>query len=142
MFIGAHTVVYSSDPNADRAFFRDVLKLKGVDAGGGFMIFGLPPAEVSLHEAGEHGRHKLHLMCDDVEAFIDEMQKSGIACEAAQDEGWGLLTQITLPSGGKLGVYQPRHARPAAPRARGPTKARTRPTRKPAKKSAAKKKKR
>ena len=120
MLIGAHTVVYSPNPEADRAFLRDVLGLRGVDAGGGFMIFGLPPAEVSMHEAGKPGHHELYLMCDNVESFIEEMKTRAVACGAVKDEGWGLLTQITLPSGAKLGVYQPRHARPSAARAKAP----------------------
>jgi hypothetical protein len=120
MLIGAHTVVYSPNPEADRTFFRDVLGLRGVDAGGGFMIFGLPPAEVSMHEAGGPGHHELYLMCDNVEAFIGEVKRREVACEAVKDEGWGLVTQITLPSGTKLGVYQPRHTRPSAARAKAP----------------------
>lgn len=120
MLIGAHVVVYSQNPEADRTFFRDVLGLRGVDAGGGFMIFGLPPAEVSTHEAGEPGHHELYLMCENVEAFIGKMKRREVACGAVKDEGWGLLTQITLPSGAKLGVYQPRHARPSAARAKAP----------------------
>jgi catechol 2,3-dioxygenase-like lactoylglutathione lyase family enzyme len=118
MIIGAHTVISTSNPNADRAFFRDVPKLRGVDAGGGFMIFGLPPAEVSLHEPGEHGAHELFLLCDDVQSFLGEMRKRNVACADVKDEGWGMVTQITLRSGGKVSVYQPRHARPSDARAK------------------------
>jgi catechol 2,3-dioxygenase-like lactoylglutathione lyase family enzyme len=124
MLIGAHTVIYSPNPEADRAFFRDVLGLRGVDAGRGFMIFALPPAEVSTHETGESGHHELYLMCDNVEAFIEQMKGRDIACGAVKDEGWGLLTQVTLPSGAKLGVYEPRHARPSPARAKAPKPAR------------------
>lgn len=113
MLIGVHTVVHSRNAAADRAFFRDVLKLGGVDAGGGFMVFGLQPAEVSMHEADNNDVHELYLMCDDVQAFIAEMQRRGVACDAVSDEGWGLLTRLALPGGGKLGVYQPRHPRPS-----------------------------
>ena len=112
MLTGAHAILYSSNAEADRAFFRDVLELKNVDVGGGWLIFALPPAEVAVHPATENGRHELYLMCDDVRAFVARMKKHGIACGAVQNERWGLLTELTLPGGGKLGVYQPRHARP------------------------------
>jgi hypothetical protein len=111
MIVGAHIVVTSTKPEADHAFLRDVLKLPHVDEGG-YLIFGLPPAEVSVHEADKDGEHEIFLMCDDVKAFIAEMRKRSIDCSAVKDQGWGLLTQVTLPGGGKLGVYQPRHARP------------------------------
>ncbi len=112
MIIGAHSIIYSTNPEADRAFLRDVLKLTNVDVGGGWLIFGLPPAEVAVHPSNKNGVHEFYLMCDDVEAFIAEMKKHNIACDEVQNQGWGLLTQITLPGGGKLGVYQPQHARP------------------------------
>ena len=113
MIIGAHTIIYSPNANADRDFFRDVLKLANVDAGGGFLIFGVPPAEISLHETGKPDTHELFLLCDDVQAFTQDMAKRGIGCSRLKDEGWGLVTQLTLPSGAKVGVYQPRHARPS-----------------------------
>ncbi len=112
MLIGAHSIIYSRDPDADRAFFRDVLKLPSADVGGGWLIFGLPPAEVAVHPSDKNDMHEFYLMCDDIEALIGELKKRSIACAAVQDEGWGLLTRITLPGGGKLGLYQPRHARP------------------------------
>jgi hypothetical protein len=112
MMIGAHSILYSKKPEADRAFLRDVLELPNVDVGGGWLIFGLPPAEVAVHPSDENDVHEFYLMCDDVEAFLAEMKELGIACGPVQNQGWGLLTQITLPGGGKLGVYQPRHARP------------------------------
>jgi hypothetical protein len=111
MINGAHIVITSKKPEADHAFLRDVLKLPHVDEGG-YLIFGLPPAEMSVHEAEKSGEHELFLMCDDVKAFIAEMGKRRIACSAVEDQGWGLLTHVTLPGGGKLGVYQARHARP------------------------------
>ena len=114
MIIGAHSIIYSRNPDADRAFLRDVLKLPNVDVGGGWLIFGLPPAEVAVHPSDRNNVHEFYLMCDDVEALIGEMKKRNIACGPVHNQGWGLLTQITLPSGGKLGVYQPRHARPKA----------------------------
>ena len=111
MIIGAHTVITSTNPGADHAFFRDVLKLPYVDDGG-YLIFGVRPAEISVHQADKNDVHQLHLQCDDVKAFVADMKKRRVACSAVEDQGWGLLTQVTLPGGGKLGVYQPRHARP------------------------------
>jgi hypothetical protein len=115
MIIGAHSIIYSTRPEADRAFLRDVLKLPHVDVGDGWLIFGLPPAEVAVHPSDENDVHEFYLMCDDITTFIAELKKRSITCGPVQDEGWGLLAQITLPGGGKLGVYQPRHARPKAP---------------------------
>ena len=114
MIIGAHSIIYSKDPEADRAFFRDVLGLTNVDVGGGWLIFGLPPAEIAVHPSDRNDVHEFYLMCDDALAFVAEMKERKIACAAVQDQGWGLLTQVTLPGGGQLGVYQPRHARPKA----------------------------
>jgi hypothetical protein len=114
MIVGAHSIIYSASPDADRTFLRDVLELPSVDVGGGWLIFGLPPAEVAVHPSDENDVHEFYLMCDDVEAFVAEMRKRGIACGPVQNPGWGLITRVTLPGGGKLGVYQPRHARPKA----------------------------
>jgi len=118
MIIGAHTVIYSTNPDADRAFLRDVLCLPNVDVGGGWLIFGLPPSEVAVHPSDKNDLHELYLMCDDVDSFIAEMQTSNIACSPIKKQSWGLVTQLTLPGGGKLGVYQPLHARPQATRQR------------------------
>ena len=112
MIIGAHSIIYSKDPDADRAFLQSVLKMPNVDVGGGWLIFGLPPAEVAVHPSDENDVHEFYLMCDNVEAFIAEMKKHKINCGPVHNQGWGILTQVTLPGGGKLGVYQPRHARP------------------------------
>lgn len=112
MINGAHVIVYSKNPELDRAFLQEVLGLSHVDVGGGWLIFGLPPAEVAVHPSKKNGVQELYLMCDDVNAFVDEVGKHGIRCAAVQDQGWGLLTTLTLPGGGKLGVYEPRHARP------------------------------
>jgi hypothetical protein len=137
MIIGAHSIIYSTNPDADRAFLRDVLELTNVDVGEGWLIFGLPPAEVAVHPSSENDVHEFYLMCDDVEALIGEMKKRGVACGPVQNQGWGLLTQVALPGGGKLGIYQPRHARPKAMSARrGAKKPAKRPTKKPAKKPA------
>jgi hypothetical protein len=113
MITGAHSVIFSTNPEADRAFLRDVLKLTSVDVGGGWLIFGLPPAEVAVHRSDKNDVHEFYLMCNDIQSFVSAMATHNIACEPVQDQGWGLLTQLTLPGGGKLGVYQPRHARPS-----------------------------
>ena len=116
MITGAHSIVYSTNAEADRAFLRDVLKFPYVDVRDGWLIFGLPPSEVAVHPSNENDVHEFYLMCDDVNAFVADMQKRGVECANPSDQGWGILTQVTLPSGGKLGVYQPRHARPPAPK--------------------------
>jgi hypothetical protein len=112
MIIGAHAIIYSTNSDADRAFLRDVLELTHVDVGGGWLIFGLPPAEVAVHPGEDGGVHELYLMSDDIGKFCERMALHGIATATVQNAGWGLLTHVTLPGGGKLGVYQPRHARP------------------------------
>ncbi len=116
MITGAHTVIYSTNAEADRAFLRDVLKFPHVDAGDGWLIFGLPPSEVAVHPAAADGKHEFYLMCDDAEAFVAEMSAKGVECTPVQNVGWGVLTRITLPGGGTVGVYQPRHARPESAR--------------------------
>ena len=112
MITGAHSIIYSKDAEADRAFLRDVLKLTNVDVGHGWLIFGLPPAEIAVHPGEENGAHEFYLMCDDIHAFIARMKEHDISCEPVNDQRWGLLSQLPLPGGGKLGVYQPRHPRP------------------------------
>lgn len=114
MIIGAHAIIYSKSPGADRDFLRDVLSLPHVDVGDGWLIFGLPPAELAVHPSDRNDVHEFYFMCADVEAFVAAMEKRRVKCGPVQDQGWGLLTQVTLPGGGKLGVYQPRHARPRA----------------------------
>lgn len=114
MIIGAHSIIYSMNAEADRVFLRDVLGLTHVDGGNGWLIFGLPPAEVAVHPAEENDIHEFYFLCDDVEEFVAEMEERGVRCSPVQNLGWGLLTQVSLPGGGKLGVYQPRHERPKA----------------------------
>jgi hypothetical protein len=143
MIIGAHSIVYSTSPEADRGFLRDVLRLSSVDVGEGWLIFGLPPAEVAVHPSTKNDVHELYLMCDDVEAFVAAMKSHGIACGPVQNQGWGLLTQLALPGGGKLGVYQPRHARPKPMKAHRAGKGKKKTAsakRKPAKRKTAKRK--
>jgi hypothetical protein len=133
VIIGAHSILYSLNPEADRAFLRDVLGLPNVDVGAGWLIFGLPPSEVAVHPAEENDVHELYLMCDDLRGFVADMGKRGIACGPVQTPGWGVLTHVMLPGGGKLGVYEPRHARPEPMRVGKPTKKRV--TKKPARKT-------
>jgi catechol 2,3-dioxygenase-like lactoylglutathione lyase family enzyme len=121
MIIGSHILLYSAHPEADRAFFRDVLNLHFVDAGGGWLIFGLPPAEMGIHpmENGDDrrqlhgGRHLLgavlYLMCDDLQATITSLKAKNIPCSAIDEEDWGRSTSIILPSGSEIGLYQPKH---------------------------------
>jgi catechol 2,3-dioxygenase-like lactoylglutathione lyase family enzyme len=110
---GAHSIIYSKNADADRAFLRDVLGLPNVDAGGGWLIFGLPPAEVAVHPADKNDVHEFFLLCDDIQAFVQAMDLRGVNCGPVQTQSWGALTHLTLPGGGRIGVYQPRHARPA-----------------------------
>lgn len=112
MITGSHVIIYSRNSDADRAFLRDVLKFSHVDVGHGWLIFSLPPSEVAVHPAEGAEKHEFYLMCKDVNAFVEKMLKHSLRCTPVRDEGWGLLTQLTLPGGGTLGVYQPRHARP------------------------------
>ena len=113
MIFGAHLVMYSADAEADRAFLRDVLGLAAVDAGHGWLIFALPPAEVAVHPATAPGPAELYLMCDDLAVTMAELQAKGVRCGAVHDERWGLITTLSLPSGNTVGLYQPKHPRPA-----------------------------
>ena len=121
MITGAHSVIYSTNPDDDRAFLRDVLKLPNVDVGEGWLIFGLPPAEVAVHPSDSNDVHRFYLMCDDINVFVAAMNEHGIECGSVTDQGWGLLAELTLPGGGKLGIYQPRHERPRAMNAAEPS---------------------
>ena len=114
MITGAHSIIYSKDSDADRAFLRDVLQLPHVDVGDGWLIFGLPPAEVAVHPSEKNDVHEFYLICDDVESLVAAMGERNVSCSPVRDMGWGLLTQISLPGGGKLGIYQPKHERPNA----------------------------
>ena len=115
MITGVHAVVFTTDADADRAFFRDVLELASVDAGDGWLIFALPPAELAAHPAEANGRHELYLMCDDVGATVAELSARGaVITGPVKDEGFGLVTSIRLPGGGRLGLYEPRHQSPLA----------------------------
>jgi catechol 2,3-dioxygenase-like lactoylglutathione lyase family enzyme len=125
MITGAHFLLYTTDPDADRAFFRDVLGFRGVDAGGGWLIFGLPPAELAVHPAEEdlvqeHAGQELlgsvlYLMCDDVKATVAALRRQAVPCGEIGTAEWGLHTTIGLPSGGRIGLYQPTHPTPLRP---------------------------
>jgi hypothetical protein len=118
---GAHAIIYSQDADLDRAFFRDILGFPSTDAGGGWLIFALPPSEVAVHPSDGAGSHELYLMTDDIAALVRVLRRKRIACSPVHEERWGLLVQVTLPSGGRLGIYEPRHPRPprTVRRARG-----------------------
>jgi hypothetical protein len=111
MISGAHVIVYSKDAEADRAFFRDVLKFPNVDVGHGWLIFALPPSELACHP-GDNNEHEFYLMCDDVKAFIAQMQQRKVKCSPVTEARWGSITKVELPGGGHVGVYQPKHERP------------------------------
>ncbi len=119
MINGAHLLLYSSDPEADRAFFRDVLEFRAVDAGGGWLIFALPPAELGVHPLNgdfvqRHAEHDLlgavlYLMCDGLRSLIQSLEARNVRCTKIEEAPWGLKTTIKLPSGGEIGLYQPSH---------------------------------
>src|SRR5215472_7996059 len=109
MISGAHVVVYSKNARADRAFFRDVLRFPSVDAGDGWLIFALPPAEAAFHPSDENGVHELYLMCQDLKAEIASLAKKDVKCSKIEEARWGSITKIALPGGGKVGLYEPKH---------------------------------
>ncbi len=117
MFFGTHLLLYSRDAEADRAFLRDVLEIPAVDAGEGWLIFALPPAEMGVHPSeadslpkeGGPASGTLYLMCRDLRATMDKLKAKGVQCGAVHDAGWGVVTSIALPGGSSLGVYEPRH---------------------------------
>lgn len=112
MITGAHTIIYSSDTGADMNFFKNILKFPHVDVGHGWLIFGLPLSEVAVHPSTENGLQEFYLLCDDINLFVQEMAGHKIACSAIESQRWGNITHLTLPGGGKIGVYEPKHARP------------------------------
>jgi catechol 2,3-dioxygenase-like lactoylglutathione lyase family enzyme len=111
MINGAHAMLFSKDPEGDRAFLRDVLEVPCIDSGGGWLIFKLPPSELGVH-GGDNGFHQLYFICDDVDAFISAVAAKGVTAGAVESEPWGRITYVPLPGGGRIGVYEARHARP------------------------------
>jgi catechol 2,3-dioxygenase-like lactoylglutathione lyase family enzyme len=109
MFSGAHVIIYSKNAEADRAFFRDVLEFKSVDAGHGWLIFALPAGEAAIHPSGESSGHELYFMCDDLKAEIASLAKKGVKCSKVEEARWGSITKMQLPGGGEVGLYQPKH---------------------------------
>jgi len=128
MITGAHFLLYSKDADADRHFLREVLGLRSVDAGDGWLIFALPPSEMAVHPADvsfvqRHGGHELlgavlYLMCDDLGATVESLKGKGVATTEIEKEEWGVRTTLRLPSGGELGLYEPTHASPLHGRAK------------------------
>ena len=109
MIFGAHVIIYSKDATADRTFFREVLGFPSIDAGHGWLIFALPPAEVAVHPTEEGERHELYFMCDDLNAEISALGKKGVQCSEMQEARWGSITKIRLPGGSEVGLYEPKH---------------------------------
>ena len=109
MISGAHVILYSKDAEADRAFFREVLGFPSVDAGRGWLIFALPPAEAAFHPSDQNGHHELYFLCDDVKAEIAALAKKNVKCSEVHEERWGSVTKVGLPGGGEVGLYQPKH---------------------------------
>ena len=109
MISGAHIIAYSKDAEADRAFFRDVLGFKSVDAGHGWLIFALPPGEAAIHPSEENSLHELYFICDGLKAEMASLAKKGVECSDVQEARWGSITKMRLPGGGEVGLYQPKH---------------------------------
>ena len=116
MISGMHAIVFSPEAEKVRAFFGDVLGLSSVDAGGGWLIFALPPAELAVHPADGDARHELYLMCDSIDATLAELRDKGVeVAQGVTDQGWGLLATIRLPDGSEFPLYEPRHPSPLSP---------------------------
>jgi catechol 2,3-dioxygenase-like lactoylglutathione lyase family enzyme len=116
MINGAHIVIYSKDAEADRAFFRDVLQLPSVDAGRGWLIFALPAGEAAFHDAEQNDKHELYFMCDDIAETLRDLEKKNVPVSSVNEQRWGSLATFTLPGGGKVGIYEPKHPRPEQPK--------------------------
>ena len=113
MISGAHSIIFSTNPDADRAFINDTFDFPSVDVGGGWLIFGLPPSELAVHPSENNDVHEFYLMCDDINEMIAHLRDKGISCSEAQELSWGSRINVSLPGGGKLGIYEPKHERPA-----------------------------
>ena len=116
MIDGVHAIIFSDEAERLRAFFRDVLEFPSVDAGGGWLIFALPPAELAAHPDGGESRHELYLMCDDIRTTVEELKAKGVEfTREISEERFGLVTALRLPGGGELAIYEPRHPSPLSP---------------------------
>jgi len=109
MLTGSHVVIYTKDAESDRAFFRDVLGLRSVDAGHGWLIFALPAAEAAFHPFEENNKHEMYFICDDLGALMASLAKKGVRFGGIAEEQWGTRTRMLLPGGGEVGLYQPKH---------------------------------
>jgi catechol 2,3-dioxygenase-like lactoylglutathione lyase family enzyme len=109
---GAHIVIYTKNAEADRAFFRDVLNLSSVDASHGWLIFAMPPFEAAFHDSEHNDKHELYFMCDDIEVTLKDLQLKGVKVSAMNEQRWGKLASLTLPGGGSIGIYEPKHRSP------------------------------
>ena len=109
MISGAHVIVYTKDAEADRAFFREALGFKSVDAGHGWLIFALPPGEAAFHPSDKNGPHELYFLCDNLKVEMTAIEKKGVTFSAVHEERWGSITKMRLPGGGEIGLYQPKH---------------------------------
>jgi predicted enzyme related to lactoylglutathione lyase len=113
---GVHALIFTRDADGVRAFFRDVLGFSSVDAGGGWLIFALPPAELGIHPTEEDGHHELYLMCEDIHATVEELMRKGVEfTRPISDEGFGMVTWAKVPGGGELALYEPKHPTPLRP---------------------------
>jgi hypothetical protein len=109
---GAHIVIYTKDPEADRAFFRDVLKFSSVDAGHDWLIFAMPPLEAAFHDSENNDQHELYLMCDDIAATLEDLKSKNVNVSDVSERPWGKVATFTRPGGGKIGVYEAKHPSP------------------------------
>jgi catechol 2,3-dioxygenase-like lactoylglutathione lyase family enzyme len=112
---GAHVVIYSKDPEADRVFFRDVLQFPCVDGGHGWLIFAMPPLEAAFHDSEKNDQHELFLMCDDLAATLKDLKSKRVKVSDVSEQRWGKLATLALPGGGKIGIYEPKHPSPLKP---------------------------
>ncbi len=118
MINGAHVVIHSKDSEADRAFFRDVLRFPSVDAGHGWLIFAMPPFEAAFHDSERNDHHELYFMCDDIALTLKDLKSKRVKVSDVSEQRWGKLASLTLPGGGKIGIYEPKHPSPLQDKSR------------------------
>jgi catechol 2,3-dioxygenase-like lactoylglutathione lyase family enzyme len=112
MINGAHIVIYSKDAEADRAFFRDILRFPSVDAGHGWLIFAMPTLEAAFHDTDTGDRHELYFMCDNIAATLNDLRSKNVKVSEVNEQRWGKVASLTLPGGGKIRIYEPKHKSP------------------------------